>query len=111
MTLPFPAEPATIQRVCAAPEVLGSVNSSVELLCPAVGNPEPMRVWTRKGEILEDGGRISIIDRGARLIIAQLQEEDNGLYNCTASNMVGSDFYIIRLFVQSNKYSLTEAQK
>ena len=87
--------------MCGLPVVVGMLDGSVELLCPAEGNPPVDWIWTRGGEMLENGGRINILDNGALLRIFLLQEEDSGLYNCTVRNMLSFDSYIIQLIVYS----------
>lgn len=103
------AEPAVIERMCAAvPMVMGLVGSDVELLCPTMSN-SATRVWRRGGGVLSTGGRLSVLERGRRLVISMLQEADAGIYNCTVSDqrdMVQlSDSVGIELVVNS-KYVL-----
>lgn len=95
-----PAEPATIDRVCGIPVVIGRVGEDVELSCLAESTPPPVGwVWRRRGTLLQDGeDRVTLINRGGRvgefLGISMLQESDSGIYNCTVttSNIMSLSF-------------------
>ncbi len=84
------------------PVVMSLVGETVELVCPARGNPPVERTWRRGEMVLQSGGRVALI--GQTLRIASAQESDTGLYNCTVSNLIDftrSDSTLFQLIIQS----------
>ena len=61
--------------------------NKAELLCHAVGSPQPLVSWRRENNaILPTGG---IVYRGNVLKIHSVKKEDRGTYYCVADNGVG----------------------
>ncbi|XP_054647687.1 vascular endothelial growth factor receptor kdr-like [Dunckerocampus dactyliophorus] len=66
------------------------VNSSTTLMltCLAHGVPQPNVTWYKNSVILEEGPGINLQKDGA-LIIERVKKDDEGLYECVASNSEG----------------------
>ena len=94
-----------IQKECATPTIITRVGENITLQCNARGNPLVDLRWFRGGEEVRTGGRVTLIEGGARLNISDVREADIGLYNCTVTNNInGVDFsesYQIMVDVQS----------
>ncbi|WKY15802.1 hypothetical protein Q1695_000913 [Nippostrongylus brasiliensis] len=83
----------------APPEVASGIGESTEISCRISGRPKPLEIhWTKNGEQLSyASGRMQVhqIPRSygveSRLTIKDLRDVDMGMYNCTASNDIGSD--------------------
>lgn len=75
------------------------VENNITLLCPAKGFPEPSFTWKSKSSIgpLVSGGRIVI--EGKTLTIVKAQERDSGKYQCTATNVEGSESVVSEIRV------------
>ncbi|VDK82636.1 unnamed protein product [Litomosoides sigmodontis] len=56
-------------------------NATVTLECVVNGNPEPIIVWKRDGQLLHA--------RGSRFVIASSKASDSGRYTCEARNEAG----------------------
>ena len=101
-------EKPDIVRPCVVPTVSATLGRNVTLSCPARGQPAVIWTWTRGGQIIRSGGRITLLDDGEELLITTVEAADAGLYNCTVENAVGnetfSDNYTIQLDVQGKKW-------
>ncbi len=69
---------------------------TIELNVKVSGTPQPTLTWLKAGkEIKVDEKKYSIIpidkDGNAKLIIKDVNEEDQGLYSCIAKNKVGTN--------------------
>ena len=64
--------------------------------CEANGIPKPRVMWTKDGEDLTAGGRITIFSNGS-LLIKKATEEDTGKFSCTVINNKGVDTVSSRL--------------
>ena len=69
--------------------------------CSVTGNPLPSVVWTKDGSYTFPTGYLT--DNNNTLIIERVQQEDAGVYNCTASNIVGSTWDSLQLKVLEQK--------
>ena len=68
---------------------------TIELCVQVAGTPQPTLIWLKAGkEIKPDEKKYSIVpidkDGNAKLIIRDVNEEDQALYSCVAKNKVGS---------------------
>ncbi|KAL9989079.1 hypothetical protein ACROYT_G003587 [Oculina patagonica] len=79
--------------------IIGDRGGTVELRCPAIGNPQPSITWRKNHRsIAVDGIKFKQKDSGA-LVISSLLPLDSGTYLCTAKNPTGQDFLILTLYV------------
>ncbi len=96
---------ARIEKECSVPIQEARVGGNVSILCPARGVPPVEWMWSRSEEMVDIGGRVSLVNGGERLNISLLQEDDGGVYTCSVSNTIEGetfrDSYNIRLDVQS----------
>ncbi|XP_044757427.1 MAM domain-containing glycosylphosphatidylinositol anchor protein 2-like [Coccinella septempunctata] len=58
----------------------------VSFECRASGNPEPIVQWTKKDGLLPSGLQVQ---SGYLLSLGDVQRQDAGMYQCTASNGIG----------------------
>ena len=85
--------------------VIGSSISSpasvaITIVCQANGVPTPTIKWSQNGVLLERSTKtVKILNRG-RLRIKSLTVNEIGRYECTASNILGSDSAISRIDVK-----------
>ncbi|KAJ8666911.1 hypothetical protein QAD02_008573 [Eretmocerus hayati] len=58
---------------------------------PPRGHPEPLLQWKKNGHVIdfESNKRMTLVD-GGNLMISDVKQSDQGRYQCTASNIVGS---------------------
>jgi len=73
-----------------------SCKETLELNVKVIGTPQPTLMWLKSGkEIKIDEKKYSIIpidkDGNAKLIIKDINEEDQGLYSCLAKNKIGKN--------------------
>ncbi|XP_036371358.1 titin homolog isoform X2 [Octopus sinensis] len=94
--------------------------------CVATGHPSPSFKWSKDGINVEDNRRCQVfVDNhgGCRLIIHKVEENDSGLYSCTAHNSAGRTTCSTRLRIvgvsathsrqtsQERSYSLQKFEK
>ncbi|XP_049852755.1 Down syndrome cell adhesion molecule-like protein 1 homolog [Schistocerca gregaria] len=80
-----PARVAAFSRQLAAPP-----HATLSLPCLAVGQPPPLRRWTKDGSAVESSSRVRINEEWL-LTISPTQISDTGQYTCCAENAFGSD--------------------
>ena len=78
--------------------------STVTFQCSAIGDPPPSITWSHNNEILSVGGKISFTE--SQLIITNVQEENDGFYECSASNIFGSNITSAKLSVNSEWFEV-----
>lgn len=64
----------------------------IELPCLAQGNPTPIYTWIKDGEILRwnsNENAPSLANNSGTLVFPQIQSNDQGFYQCNASNRFG----------------------
>lgn len=88
----------TIRAVLAAATAVAGTN--INLLCKATGNPVPIQTWTQNGIPLSDS-RFQIQSGGSELSVRDVNEGDEGRYQCRASNTAGSAIATVDLSVIS----------
>ncbi|XP_028269789.1 protein sax-3-like [Parambassis ranga] len=72
------------------PQVLTvPVGTRVMLECQVSGHPSPSISWVKRGHSKQTGGRISMVQRNATLLIQSARSYDEGVYVCEASNTMG----------------------
>uniref|UniRef100_H2YT93 Ig-like domain-containing protein n=1 Tax=Ciona savignyi TaxID=51511 RepID=H2YT93_CIOSA len=64
-------------------------NTAVVMLCDAYGVPAPSLTWLRNGSPLPNNPRYQVLSNGRLMIIASVQQSDDGEFACVASNVVG----------------------
>ncbi|KAG7252907.1 LOW QUALITY PROTEIN: hypothetical protein CRUP_035060, partial [Coryphaenoides rupestris] len=64
-------------------------SSTLTLACSAQGVPTPLITWYKNGVQVQEGPGITLGKAGV-LTIERVKKEDEGLYECMASNVVGS---------------------
>uniref|UniRef100_A0A8C6QPP1 Hemicentin-1 n=1 Tax=Nannospalax galili TaxID=1026970 RepID=A0A8C6QPP1_NANGA len=67
------------------------VNNLLELECQATGSPPPTIMWLKVGQLIDERDGFKILLNGRKLVIAQAQVSDTGLYQCVATNTAGDD--------------------
>ncbi|XP_035227979.1 neuroglian-like isoform X2 [Stegodyphus dumicola] len=80
--------PPTKQYV-SNPNIVALRGNKLELSCIFGGTPVPRIVWSKKGSSLQTN-RITYTNYGKTLKIRKVDFQDEGTYECTASNGVGS---------------------
>ncbi|KAG8517174.1 Hemicentin-1 [Galemys pyrenaicus] len=65
------------------------VNNLLELECPVTGSPPPTIMWLKDGQLIDGRDGFKILLNGRKLVIAQAQVSDTGLYRCVATNTAG----------------------
>ncbi|KAK2908097.1 hemicentin-1 isoform X2 [Channa argus] len=82
-------------------EVTVVENSQTQLLCVAVGVPQPSMSWEKDGKPLsESTGQYTILPSG-ELALDSAQPDDAGSYTCIATNAVGQDSWTMTLSVHT----------
>ena len=91
----FPVVAPTI-----SPEVLDQIQNEGYtdfFTCQATGEPIPTISWYFGGDVLVNGGRLTISETevntttiNSRLIISNVESSDVGTYTCTATNVISS---------------------
>uniref|UniRef100_A0ABM0M4I6 Peroxidasin-like n=1 Tax=Saccoglossus kowalevskii TaxID=10224 RepID=A0ABM0M4I6_SACKO len=61
---------------------------TIEFICRAYGNPEPVIAWTKMGNPLPEDRRHTLLPDGT-LRIARVTKDDEGSYECQAINTAG----------------------
>lgn len=80
--------------------VTAVVGTATTLRCTATGDPVPLQTWTRNGASIADS-RFQVVAAGSALAISNVQEGDQGAYQCHASNIVGANSAAVSLNVIS----------
>ena len=80
--------------------VTAVVGMATTLRCTATGDPVPVQTWTRNGASIVDS-RFQIQENGTELMVSEVREEDQGNYQCHASNSAGSSSATVGLNVIS----------
>ncbi|XP_061239478.1 hemicentin-1 isoform X3 [Bos javanicus] len=65
------------------------VNNLLELDCQVTGSPPPTIMWLKDGQLIDERDGFRILLNGHKLVIAQAQVSDTGLYQCVATNTAG----------------------
>ncbi|XP_077934173.1 hemicentin-1 [Halichoerus grypus] len=65
------------------------VNNLLELDCQVTGSPTPTIMWLKDGQLIDERDGFKILLNGRKLVIAQAQVSETGLYRCVATNIAG----------------------
>ncbi|XP_038527072.1 hemicentin-1 isoform X3 [Canis lupus familiaris] len=65
------------------------VNNLLELDCQVTGSPTPTIMWLKDGQLIDERDGFKVLLNGRKLVIAQAQVSDTGLYRCVATNIAG----------------------
>ncbi|XP_053734831.1 vascular endothelial growth factor receptor kdr-like isoform X1 [Synchiropus splendidus] len=65
-----------------------NISTTLTLACLALGVPRPNITWLKNGALVKEGRGISLSDDGI-LTIERVKKDDEGLYKCVATNVVG----------------------
>ena len=68
------------------------------LKCTADGHPPPHVTWSKVNSSLPDGRHV--VESSGALVVKNLKSEDDGVYSCTAENLLGSVSASAKLTVQ-----------
>jgi hypothetical protein len=84
------------QFITGLKDQTATAKDTVELAVNVAGQPQPTLTWLKAGkEIKVDDKKYSIVpldkDGNAKLIVKDVNEEDQVLYSCVAKNKVGSN--------------------
>lgn len=66
------------------------IGATRNFTCQAGGHPSPRFLWQRNKHIIIPSNRVII--SGGEISISNLQPEDQGSYQCVASNTAGEDY-------------------
>ncbi|KAL1790649.1 vascular endothelial growth factor receptor 2 [Sigmodon hispidus] len=66
-----------------------TIGETIEVACPASGNPAPHITWFKDNETLVEDSGIVLKDGNRNLTIRRVRKEDEGLYTCQACNVLG----------------------
>ncbi|XP_034364965.1 vascular endothelial growth factor receptor 2 [Arvicanthis niloticus] len=66
-----------------------TIGETIEVTCPASGNPTPHITWFKDNETLVEDSGIVLRDGNRNLTIRRVRKEDGGLYTCQACNVLG----------------------
>jgi len=76
-------EIASPQIITGLQTVTVNLYQSVNLTCVASGNPQPSIAWYKDGRIITG-------ESSPLLVIQEVELSDRGVYNCTATNTLGT---------------------
>lgn len=66
-----------------------TIGETIEVACPASGNPTPIITWFKDNETLVEDSGIILRDGNRNLTIRRVRKEDGGVYTCQACNVLG----------------------
>ncbi|KAK2722794.1 hypothetical protein QYM36_003103 [Artemia franciscana] len=99
-----------VQQYVSRKNMVGYRGERVELWCVFGGTPLPQIKWNKRGGALTSS-RVDYTNYGKTLVIKSVDFEDEGSYECGASNGVGSPkSYSITLEVQAKPYFTVEPE-
>uniref|UniRef100_A0A8C3YS46 Hemicentin-1 n=1 Tax=Catagonus wagneri TaxID=51154 RepID=A0A8C3YS46_9CETA len=81
--------PPTIEGGDETSYFIVMVNNLLELDCQVTGSPPPTIMWLKDGQLIDERDGFKILLNGRKLILAQAQVSDTGLYRCVATNPAG----------------------
>ncbi|XP_073903349.1 hemicentin-1 isoform X3 [Castor canadensis] len=82
--------PPTVEGGDETSYLIAMVNNLLELDCLVSGSPPPTIMWLKDGQLIDEQGGFKILLNGRKLVIAQAQVSDTGLYQCVATNTAGN---------------------
>nr|XP_008174560.2 obscurin-like [Chrysemys picta bellii] len=74
-----------------------------KLSCYVTGEPKPEIVWKKDGEVITEGRRHIVYEDEQENFVLKIlfcKQVDNGLYTCTASNLVGQTYSSVLVTVR-----------
>ncbi|XP_026994292.2 hemicentin-1-like [Tachysurus fulvidraco] len=77
--------------------VISAVGAEVVIQCQVLGHPVPSIEWSKHGQSVRTGGKITKGVRNATLYISSVRIYDEGFYTCAATNTLGQDEKTTRL--------------
>lgn len=78
--------------------VQSEVGKSITLICPAIGTPDPTITWFKNGSPLET------FDINDQYRLSNIQLTDQGMYQCTATNIAGTTHKLFNVSVHSKLF-------
>ncbi|BFZ25603.1 hypothetical protein BsWGS_28642 [Bradybaena similaris] len=81
-----------VVQMLKSPEAPVQVGSPVELACSVAGFPSPELQWFHNGHLLTNGNE-------GKLLLAAVSAADSGIYQCMATNRLGTAYGVTRLEV------------
>ena len=76
--------------------VQATIGKSITLICPAIGTPKPTLQWFKNDQPLQS------FDINDQYILTNIQQTDEGIYRCIATNKAGRADRLFNLSVHSN---------
>ena len=80
-----------------APSTTLHIGSSANLTCMANGDPSPQYRWYKSGRLITDNGALT--NGNQTLLLTKVTLNDDGIYQCEAYNVEGSDTSTTKLIV------------
>lgn len=102
--------PPTIPTDAVQVRQVHRAGSNLRLMCPAIGDPEPLLGWEKDGEAINAGWeRFRVAQSSLR--IKAVAEDDSGKYVCKATNGFGSATLEYWLFIYREYCVTLEGQR
>lgn len=89
----FPTVPPTVAKR-SRDKVTVVEGNALYLLCEAEGNPTPLVTWKKQGKLLQSRFNET------NFIVHEARNTDAGIYECKASNSVGSVSYKVEVTIK-----------
>uniref|UniRef100_A0A4W3HGL7 Neural cell adhesion molecule 2 n=1 Tax=Callorhinchus milii TaxID=7868 RepID=A0A4W3HGL7_CALMI len=95
--------PPTISAQQRYANATAGQKGAVTFKCTATGSPQPTITWHRKGKLVEEGEKYSVLREGNELFIRNIVRGDTGDYSCRATNKAGITEELMELNVFERK--------
>ncbi|XP_063366960.1 cell adhesion molecule Dscam2 [Cydia amplana] len=94
------------------PEALrAKINSDIIFECKVSGHPIEKQYWVHNAKAVKPNERIRLSDDGLRIHIKSTQEEDQGVYQCFASNSRDQAYGVAEYLIDESERPLATANR